>query len=69
MAKRKTPELKLNPEENIVLSQDFNLFYEPQTRPLPAGVEQFAKGLQSFVDGAGSKMVIGSEVTHKVGDN
>ena len=65
MAKRKTPELKLNPEENIVLSQDFNLFYEPQTRPLPAGVEQFAKGLQSFVDGAGSKMVIGSEVKMK----
>ena len=49
MAKRKTPELKLQPEESIVLSQDFNLFYEPQTRPLPAGVEQFAKGLQSFV--------------------
>jgi len=65
MAKRKVPELKLKPEEGIVLSSDFNMFYAPQSEPLPAGVEQFAKGLQSFVDGAGTKMVLGSEIKMK----
>jgi len=65
MAKRKTPELKLQPEDSIVLSNDFNLFYEPQKKPLPAGVEEFTKGLQSFVDGAGTKIVLGSEMKMK----
>ena len=43
--KRTTPELNLKPEERIVLSSDFNLFYKPETEPLPSGVENFVASL------------------------
>ena len=59
---RKTPELKLNEEEPLVLSRDFNLFYQPEPEPLAQGTETFLKSLDAFVSGAGSKMVIASEV-------
>ena len=58
---RKTPELKLNEDEPLVLSRDFNLFYQPGKEPLPQGTETFLKSLDAFVSGAGSKMVIASE--------
>ena len=58
---RKTPELKLNEDEPLVLSRDFNLFYQPEKEPLPQGTETFLKSLDAFVSGAGSKMVIASE--------
>ena len=31
----------INEEEPLVLSRDFNLFYRPQEKPLPAGTENF----------------------------
>ena len=67
MAKRdrRNPELNLQPEEQIVLSNDFNMFYVPQAEPLPAGVKEFTASLDNFVNGAGTKMVIGSEVKMK----
>ena len=64
-SKRKTPELKLNEEEPLVLSRDFNLFYRPQEKPLPAGTENFIKSLDNFITGAGTSMVIASEVKQK----
>ena len=64
-SKRKTPELKLNEEEPLVLSRDFNLFYRPQEKPLPAGTENFIKSLDNFITGAGTSMVIASEYKQK----
>ena len=64
-SKRKTPELKLNEEEPLVLSRDFNLFYRPQEKPLPAGTENFIKSLDNFITGAGASMVIASEYKQK----
>ena len=65
-SKRKTPELKLNEEEPLVLSRDFNLFYRPQEKPLPAGTENFIKSLDNFITGAGASMVIASEYKHTI---
>ena len=50
MARKKyeTPELNLEPEKQEVLSRDFNLFYRPEEKPLPAGLENFAKALDKF---------------------
>ena len=59
---RNTPELKLNEEEPLVLSRDFNLFYQPEPEPLAQGTETFLKSLDAIVSGAGSSMVIASEV-------
>ena len=64
-SKRKTPELKLNEEEPLVLSRDYNLFYRPQEKPLPAGTENFIKSLDNFITGAGTSMVIASEYKQK----
>ena len=64
-SKRKTPELKLNEEEPLVLSRDFNLFHRPQEKPLPAGTENFIKSLDNFITGAGTSMVIASEYKQK----
>ena len=55
---RKTPELNLQPEEQKVLSQDFNLFYVPQENPLPAGMKEFTASLDNFVNGGATKAVI-----------
>jgi len=62
---RKTPELNLQPEEQKVLSQDFNLFYVPQENPLPAGMKEFTASLDNFVNGGATKAVIGAEVKMK----
>ena len=42
---RKTPKLDLTPELTEPNSEDFNLFYKPETKPLPAGLEIFASSL------------------------
>ena len=62
---RKTPELNLQPEEQKVLSQDFNLFYVPQENPLPAGMKEFTASLDNFVNGGATKAVLGAEVKMK----
>jgi len=62
---RKSPTLNLVPEEQKVLSTDFNMFYTPQEKPLPAGLKEFTTSLDNFVNGAGSKMVLGAEVKMK----
>ena len=43
-----TPDLDLKPEAQEVLSRDFNLFYRPEEKPLPAGLKEFASALDSF---------------------
>ena len=43
-----TPDLNLVPEAPEVLSRDFNLFYRPEEKPLPAGLKEFASSLDSF---------------------
>ena len=43
-----TPDLDLKPEAPEVLSRDFNLFYVPEEKPLPAGLKEFASSLQTF---------------------
>jgi len=67
MAKRdrRNPELNLVPEEQKVLSQDFNLFYVPQEAPLPAGMKEFTASLENFVNGGATKAVLGAEVKMK----
>tara|TARA_R100000541_G_scaffold30236_1_gene39297 strand:+ start:362 stop:586 length:225 start_codon:yes stop_codon:yes gene_type:complete len=67
MAKRerRNPELNLQPEEQKVLSQDFNLFYVPQEAPLPAGMKEFTASLDSFVNGGLMKASLGKEVKMK----
>ena len=65
MAKRQTPELNLQPEQQQVLSTDFNMFYVPQEAPLPAGVKEFTASLDNFVNGGLMKASIGAEVKMK----
>ena len=48
MATRKTPELNLKEAEPLVLSRDFNLIYQPETKPLPQGTANFLKSLDNF---------------------
>ena len=43
------PRLDLSPELPEVRSEDFNLFYKPETEPLPAGLEKFSRSLSAFV--------------------
>ena len=62
---RRNPELNLVPEEQKVLSTDFNLFYRPQEAPLPAGMKEFTASLDNFVNGGATKAVIGAEVKLK----
>lgn len=62
---RKTPKLDLTPEKRQVLSSDFNLFYKPQAKPEIAGLKQLTASLNNFVNDAGRKMVIASEVKEK----
>lgn len=62
---RKTPKLDLAPEKRQVLSSDFNLFYKPQAKPEIAGVKELTASLNNFVNDAGAKMVIASEVKEK----
>ena len=62
---RKTPYLNLQPEEQKVLSTDFNLFYRPQETPLPAGMKEFTDTLDNFVNGGATKAELGAEVKMK----
>jgi hypothetical protein len=62
---RKTPQLNLAPEKRQVLSSDFNLFYKPQVKPEIAGAKELYSSLNNFVNDAGQKMVIASEVREK----
>ena len=62
---RKTPRLDLTPEKRQVLSSDFNLFYKPQAKPEIAGAKELYSSLNNFVNDAGKKMVIASEVREK----
>ena len=63
--KRTTPELKLQMEEQQVLSNDFNLFYKPEEEPLPSGLVTFAKSLDSWVHGAGTDLALAGEHKQK----
>jgi len=63
--KRTTPELNLKPEQRIVLSSDFNLFYKPEEEPLPAGLQEFTTAMDNFVNDAGTGLVIASEKKQK----
>lgn len=66
MAKqRNTPTLDLNPEQQQVLSSDFNLFYTPKAEPEVAGLKEFTKSLDNFINGAGTTGVIVSEMKQK----
>ena len=66
MAKRRTtPELNLQAELPQVLSTDFNLFYKPQAEPVPAGLENFTKSLDAFVNQGLTKKVLADEKKEK----
>ena len=66
MAKRRTtPELNLQKELPQVLSTDFNLFYKPDVAPRDKSVDAFTQSLDAFVSGAGTDLVIGSEIKQK----
>ena len=64
-SRRQTPELNLKPEERIVLSSDFNLFYKPEEKPIDPSIAGFVKALDNFVNDAGTGMVISSEKRQK----
>ncbi len=63
--KRTTPELNLQKELPQVLSTDFNLFYKPDVAPIDKSVDIFTKSLDAFVSGAGTDLVIASELKEK----
>ena len=66
---RKTPKLDLTPELTEPNSEDFNLFYKPETKPLPAGLEIFASSLDRFVnDGLVDAYVVGEKKKKKTGE-
>ena len=62
---KKRPTLDLKPEESLVLSTDFNLFYKPEVEPEIAGMKEFTASLSNFVDGALTKGNIAGEVKEK----
>ena len=62
---KKRPTLNLKPEESLVLSNDFNLFYKPEEEPEVAGMKEFTNSLKSFVDGALTKGDIAGEYKEK----
>ena len=63
--KRTTPELNLTPELPEVVSRDFNLFFKPDAEPEIAGLNEFTKSLDNFVNDAGTKLVIGKDLEKK----
>ena len=63
--KRTTPELNLTPELPEVVSRDFNLFFKPDPEPEIAGLSEFTRSLDNFVNDAGTKIVIGKELEQK----
>ena len=62
---KKRPTLDLKPEESLVLSTDFNLFYKPEEEPEIAGMKEFTSSLKSFVDGTLTKGAIAGEYKEK----
>ena len=62
---KKRPTLDLKPEESLVLSTDFNLFYKPEVEPEIAGMKEFTASLSNFVDGALTRGNIAGEVKEK----
>ena len=62
---KKRPTLNLKPEESLVLSTDFNLFYKPEEEPEVSGMKEFTNSLKSFVDGALTKGDIAGEYKEK----
>ncbi len=63
--KRTTPELNLTPELPEVVSRDFNLFFKPDAEPEIAGLKEFTRSLDNFVNDAGTKLVLGEELEQK----
>ena len=63
--KRTTPELNLTPELPEVVSRDFNLFFKPDAEPEIAGLKEFTRSLDNFVNDAGTKLVLGEELDQK----
>ena len=63
--KRTTPELNLTPELPEVVSRDFNLFFKPDPEPEIAGLKEFTRSLDNFVNDAGTKLVLGEELEQK----
>ena len=63
--KRTTPELNLTPEVPEVVSRDFNLFFKPDAEPEIAGLKEFTRSLDNFVNDAGTKLVLGEELEQK----
>ena len=61
----KRPKLNLKPEESLVLSTDFNLFYKPEVEPEIAGMKEFTSSLKSFVEGTLTKGNIAGEYKEK----
>ena len=62
---KKRPTLDLKPEESLVLSTDFNLFYKPEEEPEIAGMKEFTASLSNFIDDGASKMALASEYKEK----
>ena len=63
------PTLDLTPELPEVRSEDFNLFYKPEVKPLPAGLEQFSRSLSAFVsDGMVDAYVVSEKKKKKEGE-
>ena len=69
MAKRNNPQLpslNLNPELPQVVVRDFDLFYRPQVKPLPQGLEEFTKALENFAsDGLTKNAILSREKIRK----
>ena len=59
------PTLDLKPEESLVLSTDFNLFYKPEEEPEIAGMKEFTASLSNFINDGASKMALASEYKEK----
>ena len=63
------PILDLTPELPEVRSEDFNLFYKPETKPLSSGLELFARSLDVFVsDGMVDAHVVTEKKKKKEGE-
>ena len=62
---KKRPTLDLKPEESLVLSTDFNLFYKPEEEPEIAGMKEFTASLSNFINDGASKMALASEYKEK----
>ena len=62
---KKRPTLNLKPEESLVLSTDFNLFYKPEVEPEVAGLKEFTNSLKNFAEDGLTKVALASEYKEK----